>query len=97
MTGKSAHALDRVYVLVCKGDDCSRRGNPEMIRVALKQIARSFPAKKVKVSYVSCLGLCGEGPNVVIFSDGEVFSRCGADGIEEIAKAVGERIGKHPA
>ncbi len=70
---------ERVWVFVCKGDSCSQKGNPERIRVALKQLARELPAKRVKVSYVSCLGMCGEGPNVLVCRGGRVYTRCGAE------------------
>jgi NADH:ubiquinone oxidoreductase subunit E len=90
---ENIEALDRVWVLVCKGEACSRKGNPEKIRVALKQAARELPAKAVKVSYVSCLGMCGEGPNVVVCKGGTAFSRCtGSEGaaiLEEVRKQVG--------
>lgn len=84
---EKVEALDRVWVLVCKGDSCSQKGNPEKIRVALKQAARELPAKRVKVSYVSCLGMCGEGPNVLVCKGGVAFKRCGgADGGDIIAE-----------
>jgi len=90
---ENRQALDRVWVLVCKGEACSKKGNPEKIRVALKQAARDLPAKAVKVSYVSCLGMCGEGPNVVVCRGGTAFQRCtgseGADIMDEVRKQLG--------
>jgi NADH:ubiquinone oxidoreductase subunit E len=97
MTTKSAQPTNRIYVLVCNGESCGQKGNPEKIKVALKQAARSFPAKSVKVSYVSCLGLCGEGPNVLVFDGGTAFTRCGAEELGEIVNLVGEKLAKHRA
>lgn len=90
---ESVEALDRVWVLVCKGDACSQKGNPEKIRVALKQAVRELPAKRVKVSYVSCLGMCGEGPNVLVCRGGRAFKRCtgreSADILDEVRGHLG--------
>jgi len=97
MTTKSAQPTRRIYVLVCNGESCEQKGNPEKIRVALKQAARGFPAKSVKVSCVSCLGLCGEGPNVLVFEGGAAFTRCGAEKLDEIVRLVGEKLAEHHA
>ena len=75
-------AVERVYVLVCKGDTCSQKGNVERLRVILKQAARELPAGAVKIAYTFCLGMCGEGPNVLICSGGTARHRC-ADGTAE--------------
>jgi NADH:ubiquinone oxidoreductase subunit E len=85
--------VERVYVLVCKGDTCSKKGNPERIRVALKQAARDFPAKSVKVSYVSCLGMCGEGPNVLVCQGGTALHRCTGAETDEIVDLVRACVG----
>jgi (2Fe-2S) ferredoxin len=44
----------------------------------------------VKVSYVSCLGMCGEGPNVLVCSGGKLFKHCTG---RESAEIVGEARG----
>jgi len=87
---ESVEALDRVWILVCKGDSCNQKGNPEKVRVALKQAVRDLPAKRVKVSYVSCLGMCGEGPNVLVCSGGKLFKHCtGRESAEIVDEARG--------
>ncbi|MEW6758677.1 MAG: (2Fe-2S) ferredoxin domain-containing protein [Acidobacteriota bacterium] len=85
---------DRVYVLVCKGDACSKRGNPERVRVALKQAVRDLPAKSVKVSYVSCLGMCGEGPNVLVCRGDTAYHRCNGSEASRIVDEVRGKLGK---
>ncbi len=57
----------KAYVLVCTGDHCRRQGNPDGIRVRLRQALRlEGVGSKAKVIAVSCLGLCGQGPNVIV-------------------------------
>jgi (2Fe-2S) ferredoxin len=94
MPEKTPQSVPRVYVLVCKGDTCSQRGNPERVRVGLKQAVREFPAHAVKVSYVSCLGLCGDGPNVLVVEGGSLFRRCDAQLTGEIIQTVREKLGQ---
>ncbi len=79
---------DRVYVFVCKGDSCSKKGKPERLRVYLKQMAREFPASSLKVSYVSCLGMCGEGPNILVCRGGTAFDHCTEGSVEDIETFV---------
>jgi NADH:ubiquinone oxidoreductase subunit E len=80
--------VEKVYLLVCKGDNCSKKGNVDRVRVYLKQAAREFPAKKIQLSFVSCLGMCGTGPNVLVTHGGEVFHRCDGSSTDEIMEGV---------
>ncbi len=82
----------KVYVLVCKGDTCSKQGNTEKLRVILKQLAREFEAGAVKIAYVSCLGLCGEGPNVMVVKGGKTFGRRTEANIGEVTAQIGKSI-----
>jgi NADH:ubiquinone oxidoreductase subunit E len=91
---ENIEATDRVWVLVCKGEACSRKGNPDKIRVALKQAARELPAKAVKVSFVSCLGMCGEGPNVVVCKGGTAYKRCTGSESTKIMDEVRKEVGR---
>jgi NADH:ubiquinone oxidoreductase subunit E len=81
-------SVDRLYVLVCKGDSCIKKGNPDRVRVALKQVAREFPAAKLKVSFVSCLGMCGEGPNVLVCRGETAYHRCTGSEAGDVAEEL---------
>ncbi len=85
---------DRVYVLVCKGDTCSRQGDTGRLRLILKQRAREFKAKSVKIAYVSCLGLCGDGPNIMVAKGGKIFGHCTEQSLETVTGAVRDAIEK---
>lgn len=94
MNDRNEEPVNRTYVLVCKGESCSKEGSPERIKMALKQAVREFPAKSVKVSFVSCLGMCGEGPNVVVCSGGKAFHRCASVPVDEILAELRGRSGR---
>jgi len=91
-----AKTTEKVFVFVCKGDACSKKGNPERLRVSLKQMAREFPAQSLKVSYVSCLGQCGEGPNILVCRGGDLFSRCTEASAEAVEKTVRSALALAP-
>ncbi len=84
---------EKVYVFVCKGDACTQKGNPERLRVLLKQIARELPPKAVKVTYASCLGMCGEGPNILVCKGGEVLNRCTEQSRDALERVVRGALG----
>ncbi|HUO85653.1 MAG TPA: (2Fe-2S) ferredoxin domain-containing protein [Thermoanaerobaculia bacterium] len=67
------------HVLVCTGGRCNdpARGDErgELIRAELKDLNRELGRKPVvRVCAVSCLDLCDDGPNMVIWPGGDVFS-----------------------
>jgi NADH:ubiquinone oxidoreductase subunit E len=84
--------VDRIYILVCKGDTCSQKGSVERLRVSLKQAAREFPAQRVKIAYTTCLGMCGEGPNALVCAGGTALHRCSESGAERVLTEVRELL-----
>ena len=55
------------HVLVCKGDDCKKRGS-KAVRKSLKDELRAESMNRdVRVDSVGCLGLCKHGPNLVVY------------------------------
>ena len=91
-TARPPEKSERVYIFVCKGESCSSRGDVEKVRVLLKQAAREFPAQKVKISFVSCLGLCGEGPNILVVRGGEHFSAAGPESVPTVIDLARKHI-----
>lgn len=72
----------RRHVLVCTGARCNdeQRGieRGEVIQEELKALNKALGRKPtVRVCRVSCLDLCDEGPNMVIYPEGRLF--CGLD------------------
>jgi (2Fe-2S) ferredoxin len=82
------------HVFVCTNDRQGKRkscadGNSQAVRSALKQIAKDRGWKpKVRVSQSGCLGVCANGPNVMIYPQKVWFSEVGLDDVEKIAAAV---------
>ena len=67
------------HFLVCTGERCNNpdRGDErgEVIRAELKDLNKKLGRKKtVRICAVSCLDLCDDGPNIVVYPEGDVHS-----------------------
>jgi len=61
------------HVLVCKGGDCSKKGG-KATKKALKSGLRAEGMNRdVRVDAVECLGLCKQGPNVIVYPEGSWY------------------------
>src|SRR6266436_935345 len=82
------------HILVCAGDSCGPQGG-EAVRAALKAELR---ARNVRELYrdgeCSCLGLCREGVNAVVWPDGRYFSGVT---VADVPRLVDFVEGKGPA
>ncbi len=89
------------HVLVCVNDRQGRRkscadGENVKLRERLKQmVAERGWRGRVRVSQTGCLGLCEQGPNVILYPQGRLYagvSLADADRIERyIAELIGEK------
>lgn len=85
----------KCHILVCVNDregarkSCADGHSPEL-RLQLKEriAACGFPPGEVRVSQSLCLGLCAEGPNVVIYPQNIHFPAVGPDDIDTIVDQV---------
>lgn len=85
------------HVFVCTNDRGGERkscadGNSQLVKVKLKEAVDAKGWKgKVRVSTSGCLGVCGEGPNVMIYPQKLWFSGVTPDDVDEILSAI-ERL-----
>ena len=58
-------------ILVCIGKRCNENGAGEEIRQELKSLNKEKGNKeRIRVCSTSCLDLCDEGPNIVVWPEG---------------------------
>jgi (2Fe-2S) ferredoxin len=84
-----------IHVFVCVNDrnqerpSCADKDAVE-IHARLKDLtkAKGWANGKVRVSKCGCLGLCGQGPNVLIHPEKIHFSKVTLDDIPEIEAAI---------
>ena len=84
------------HIMVCVNDrhgerkSCADAGSVEL-RAKLKEaVAERGWKPRVRVSQCGCMGLCEEGPNVIIYPQKTWFSAASPDDAERILSQVAE-------
>ncbi len=81
------------HVLVCDGESCGPQGGAQ-VREALKQELRARGIRKLyRDGQCTCLGLCREGVNAVIWPEGQYLSGLT---VSDIPRLVDYLEGKAP-
>jgi (2Fe-2S) ferredoxin len=88
----------RCHVFVCTNDRGGRRkscadGNSPEVRKRLKQaVAEKGLKPQVRVSQCGCMGLCTDGPNVLLYPQGVWFSGVSEADVERILAVVEDAL-----
>lgn len=61
------------HVLVCKGGDCSKKGGKETKKALKSELRAEGMNGDVRVDSVECLGMCKQGPNVIVYPEGSWY------------------------
>ena len=91
------------HIFVCTNDREGKRkscadGNSPMVRTLLKkEVGDRGWKKQVRVSTSGCMGLCGSGPNVMIYPQKVWFSEVSPEDVDQIVSRVGEILQGHVA
>ena len=86
------------HVFVCTNDRGGTRkscadGKSLLLRSALKREIKDHGWQgKVRVSKSGCMGLCGQGPNVMLYPQQIWFSDVSRDDLAEIIKRVDDIV-----
>ncbi|NIC00208.1 CbiX/SirB N-terminal domain-containing protein [Halobacterium sp. R2-5] len=81
-----AHDAPDRHVAVCTNQTCAADGAPAVLE-RLRQEARDTEDGSVRVTRSSCLGQCGDGPNVAVYPDGVWYQRVQPEDAERIASS----------
>lgn len=83
-----------LHVFVCTNDRAGERkscadGESRLLKARLKEaVASKGWTGRVRVSESGCLGVCAEGPNVMIYPQKLWFSGVAPDDVEAIVSAI---------
>lgn len=78
--------MDTIKVSVCVGTSCHLMGTQDIL-LALEKAKAELPVQ-LEIEYVSCLGRCGQGPNVQI--NGRPVMRATAELVLEMLHKLSE-------
>jgi len=76
----------RCHVMVCTGTGCASSASPEILAAFEKEIKRCKLQDEVQIIKTGCLGLCSEGPNVMVFPEGACYSHVTPEDVPEIVE-----------
>ncbi len=76
--------LYRSHILVCHGTNCSTKAPQAIVRAFARALAECRLEDEAKVVETGCFGLCEQGPTVVVFPDGTLYTRVKPEDASEI-------------
>lgn len=75
----------RQHLFICAGKSCSAKADPEQAKQFFKERIKECGLKnEVRACTSSCLDLCDNGPNFVIYPEGIWYSGVKTEDWEEI-------------
>ena len=74
----------RSHVLVCGGTGCTSSNSGKIIEKFHEHLKENNIDKEVNVVKTGCFGLCAQGPIVVIYPEGAMYTRVSVEDVNEI-------------
>ena len=74
----------RAHVLICGGTGCTSSNSQKVKQELEAQLNKNNLDKEVKVVTTGCFGLCAEGPIVVVYPEGVMYTMVKVEDVEEI-------------
>lgn len=74
----------RAHVLICGGTGCTSSNSQKVKQELEAQLNKNNLDKEVKVVITGCFGLCAEGPIVVVYPEGVMYTMVKVEDVEEI-------------
>jgi len=76
----------RAHVLVCTGTGCTSSSSPKIIEEFDKHLKANKLDNEVKVVKTGCFGLCAEGPIVIVYPEGAMYTMVKPEDVKEIVE-----------
>ena len=78
--------LYRAHVLVCAGTGCTSSNSLKIMEEMENLLSSNKLDNEVKIVKTGCFGLCAEGPIVVVYPEGAMYTRVDVDDVKEIVE-----------
>ncbi len=76
----------RAHVLICGGTGCTSSNSPKIKQELEAQLYKNKLDKEVKVVTTGCFGLCAEGPIMVVYPEGAMYTMVKVEDVKEIVE-----------
>lgn len=76
----------RAHVLVCGGTGCTSSNSQKIKEEFAAQLNKNKLDKEVKIVTTGCFGLCAEGPIVVVYPEGAMYTMVREEDVQEIVE-----------
>ncbi|QNU67893.1 NADH-quinone oxidoreductase subunit NuoF [Ruminiclostridium herbifermentans] len=78
--------LYRAHVLVCAGTGCTSSNSVKVMEEMNTLLLANKLDKEVQIVKTGCFGLCAEGPIVVVYPEGAMYTRVEVSDVKEIVE-----------
>ena len=78
--------LYRAHVLVCAGTGCTSSNSVKIMEEMETLLSTNKLDKEVQIVKTGCFGLCAEGPIVVVYPEGSMYTRVEVSDVKEIVE-----------
>ncbi len=76
----------RAHVLVCGGTGCTSSNSQKVMKELETLLNKNKLDKEVKIVQTGCFGLCAEGPIVVVYPEGSMYTMVRVEDVKEIVE-----------
>ena len=87
MAEKTEPILYRATIVVCGGSKCHDNKSVKVLEAIEKAVQDKGLGEEIRVSRVGCLGLCGSGPNVIVYPDNIFYQKVTPKDAKEIIQS----------
>ncbi len=78
--------LYRAHVLVCAGTGCTSSNSLKIMEEMETLLKDNSLDNEIKIVKTGCFGLCAEGPIVVVYPEGAMYTRVGVADVKDIVE-----------
>ncbi|MEG6614107.1 NADH-quinone oxidoreductase subunit NuoF [Pseudoclostridium thermosuccinogenes] len=76
----------RAHVLVCGGTGCTSSNSEKLIKEFETRLKETNLENEVKVIRTGCFGLCAQGPIVIVYPEGSMYTQVKVEDVQEIVE-----------
>lgn len=76
----------RAHILVCGGTGCTSSNSEKIKQEFTAQLIKNKLDKEVKMVTTGCFGLCAEGPIIVVYPEGAMYTMVRVEDVKEIVE-----------